>query len=341
MKLPLSSQLRHISENRKIGRRFICSWHKSSGIGNCVSLQPCGHAGGHTQSLDFFITFFKMCSAQGYRSRYTLRRTGALLLLSGVNAASTGPSLLDPVHVFNLKTLGLNDYFEKEKIADSFDNLVPDAVSVDANGASMHLQRERRYAAFDVYISRANHQELTNVTYREGVTSFAQTVDDFRNATRTFEPLEPDVRDSMFLHNFIKTTCSWAAASMFGPHSTNIRANVSVHQVRQVARPGVSSDNAPEGVHRDGADFIVSALVLNKRNILGGRSTVFSPDKQEVLLEHTLEAGEGIFHEDRELWHDITKVHVGPGEEFGFRDIIGLDIIMSKDGLGYGRGCAE
>ena len=36
-----------------------------------------------------------------------------------------------------------------------------------------------------------------------------------------------------------------------------------------------------------------------------------------------------------------SQVHVGPDEEFGYRDIIGLDIIMTKDGLGYGRGCAE
>ena len=97
----------------------------------------------------------------------------------------------------------------------------------------------------------------------------------------------------------------------------------------------------PRSVHRDGADYIVSALVLNKRNVNGGKSTVLTPDKRSVLLEHTLEAGEGIFHEDRELWHDITKVHAGPDGELGYRDIIGLDIIMTKDGLGYGRGCAE
>jgi hypothetical protein len=268
---------------------------------------------------------------------YCVRRSTA----AAAHAASAGPSILDPVTVFNLKTMGLADHFQQEAISESFENLVPDAVSVDANGASMHLQRQRRYGAFDVFIHKASRKELTNVTFREGVTSFAQEVDDFRNATRSFEPLEPAVRDSEFLQGLIRTTASWAAASLFGAHSTHIRANVSVHQVRQVARPGASSDNAPEGVHRDGADFIVSALVLGKRNILGGKSTVLSPDRKEVLLEHTLEAGEGIFHEDRELWHDITKVHVGPDMEYGYRDIIGLDIIMTKDGLGYGRGCAE
>lgn len=186
--------------------------------------------------------------------------------------------------MFDLKSMGLEEDFKEEAIAESFENLVPDAVSVDANGASMQLQRQRRYGAFEVVIPRVGRQELTNISYREGVTTFSQEVDDFRNATRSFEPLEPHIRDSAFLHGLIRTTASWAAASMFGAHSTHVRANVSVHQVRQVARPGVASDNAPEGIHRDGADFIVSALVLGKRNILGGKSTVLSPDKREVLL---------------------------------------------------------
>ena len=61
-----------------------------------------------------------------------------------------------------------------------------------------------------------------------------------------------------------------------------------------------------------------------------------------MLLEHTLAAGEGIFHEDRDLWHDVTKIAAaGEEEPYGYRDIIGLDIILTKDGLGFGCGCAE
>lgn len=237
--------------------------------------------------------------------------------------------------------MGLDKLLVEELIAESFERLVPDSVSVDADGQTMQHQRQRRYAAFDVHLTSVVSEELTTVTPRDGVTTFAQEVEDFRNKTRVFEPLEAHVRDSHFLRRLIRTTCAWAAAAKFGAHATSIHANVSVHQVRQITTMGMEADNAPEGVHRDGADFIISALVIGRHNVEGGHSTVYSPDKQTVLLAHTLQAGEGLFHEDRELWHDVTKIRTQADSGVGYRDIIGLDIIMSKDGLGYGRGCAE
>ena len=82
-------------------------------------------------------------------------------------------------------------------------------------------------------------------------------------------------------------------------------------------------------IHRDGADYIISALVIGKQNIMGGTSTVFSPEMDEKLLEHELAAGEGLFHEDRQLWHDVTKIYPGPdATAYGYRDIFGLDVIL-------------
>ena len=211
------------------------------------------------------------------RATRSMARAMVLLALPTALALSAGHlNLLDPVHVFNIDDIGLKGSFEVEAIAASFENLVPDHVSIDANGASMSLQRQRRYGAYEAYVSSTSAKNVS-LSFREGITSFTQEVDDFRNASRSFEPLEPSVRDSAFLHGLIRTATVWAAgdqhedasrlltsspplplpsspphlltaaASMFGAHSTGIRANVSVHQVRQICAPGRASDNAPEG----------------------------------------------------------------------------------------------
>ena len=172
-----------------------------------------------------------------------------LQLLPMVLAANRtgGPRTLESAHVFSLQDLELAKLLVEESIAGSFDNLIPDSVSVDAQGATMQHQRQHRYAAFDVAIPSTARPKLTQVAFKDGAIDFAQVVDDFRNATRTFVPMESYVRDSQFLHQLIQLTASWASASMYGAYANNISATVSVHQVRQVAAPGHYSDNAPEG----------------------------------------------------------------------------------------------
>lgn len=100
--------------------------------------------------------------------------------------------------------------------------------------------------------------------------------------------------------------------------------DISVHQVRLISYLNKISDNAPEGIHRDGADYIVSALILNKNNILNGKSIIYDQDKNK-LDEYQLELGEFIFQEDKNLWHDITPI-LADNDYFGYRDILGFDL---------------
>lgn len=96
-----------------------------------------------------------------------------------------------------------------------------------------------------------------------------------------------------------------------------------------VARPHRAGSNSPEGIHQDGADFIVSALVLERKNIAGGTSRVFASDKTTTHLEVTLGAGQGIFQADAgsSLWHDVTPIRLeDPAQNTGVRNILGFDI---------------
>ncbi|MDO8598729.1 MAG: 2OG-Fe dioxygenase family protein, partial [bacterium] len=103
---------------------------------------------------------------------------------------------------------------------------------------------------------------------------------------------------------------------------------------------GVTPTNAPEGIHRDGADYIVSALVMERDDVDGGMSIVYDPAKDRKLLEMTLTPGQGLFQADQLytlpaeqwLWHNVTPVtlHDTDGDRRGSRNIFGFDVVLHR-----------
>lgn len=112
---------------------------------------------------------------------------------------------------------------------------------------------------------------------------------------------------------------------------------ITVHQVCIFAELEHEGDNAPEGIHQDGSDYIVSALVVERDGILGGQSIVYGPDKTTEYLRHTLMPGEGLFQADKNtpLWHDVTPVLEDPDvpPTYGKRSIFGFDIDVTKESV--------
>ena len=85
---------------------------------------------------------------------------------------------------------------------------------------------------------------------------------------------------------------------------------------------------------QDGADYIVSALVIGRQAIQGGKSTVYGPDRTTRLLTVTLQPGEGLFHADAGsgLWHDVSGIEFDEGSDSseGVRNTLGIDIVVEQ-----------
>lgn len=103
--------------------------------------------------------------------------------------------------------------------------------------------------------------------------------------------------------------------------------NVVVHHTQVVCYPGRAASNSPEGVHQDGMDYIVSALVVDRKNVRGGRSIIFGKDKRTSIFEALLLPGQGILQPDKnsELWHSVTPIECIDNETIGTRSTIGFD----------------
>lgn len=103
---------------------------------------------------------------------------------------------------------------------------------------------------------------------------------------------------------------------------------ITAHHISVITHADAQGRSTPEGIHKDGADYILSALVIERENITGGESYIYADDKKTVVFNRCLQPGEGILQEDEgsPLWHSATPISVIDSKKSGKRSIIGLDI---------------
>ena len=103
---------------------------------------------------------------------------------------------------------------------------------------------------------------------------------------------------------------------------------ITVHHTFIFCKDGKKSTNSPEGIHQDGMDFIMSAFVIDKKNINGAKSIIYANDKKTKIFETILKNGQGIIQQDlnSKLWHEVTEITQINVNEIGYRSSIGFDI---------------
>jgi hypothetical protein len=95
---------------------------------------------------------------------------------------------------------------------------------------------------------------------------------------------------------------------------------INVHQNRTRADGGRSGPLTPEGVHHDGHEFVMIA-VLRRENVGGSMTRLWKPGAAEPFWTGTLQAGQAVLLDDRALAHDVTDVTSADGGP-GHRDIV-------------------
>lgn len=111
------------------------------------------------------------------------------------------------------------------------------------------------------------------------------------------------------------------------------RMKVVIHHTLVSASPECDVSNSPEGVHQDGMDYIVSALVLERVNVTGGDSLIYGADKVSSVFKMQLQPGQGVLQPDlgSELWHEVTPIKRVDIESDGYRSTIGFDFKVLGD----------
>lgn len=177
--------------------------------------------------------------------------------------------------------------------------------------------RKRAVAWFRV----RRKDQKTEVIRKKG-DAFSMLSNDYRALPREFAAMKLSEDETAFLGRFIGEVINIIGNSL----GRCEEALVTAHLMAIISENGQSVTNAPEGIHQDGADFIVSGLVLRRDEVLGGESRVYL-GKDKLLYAKILQKAEGILQADNgsPVWHDVTAIK-GTPQTTAVRLILGLDI---------------
>ncbi|HEX3884999.1 MAG TPA: 2OG-Fe dioxygenase family protein [Stellaceae bacterium] len=97
--------------------------------------------------------------------------------------------------------------------------------------------------------------------------------------------------------------------------------HVEIHQFRIEARTGQSGKPTPEGMHRDGVDWVL-VLLVNRINIASGETSVHDLGKNELGSFTLTDPLDAAFTDDNRVYHGVTPVSPLDPARPGHRDVL-------------------
>ncbi len=143
---------------------------------------------------------------------------------------------------------------------------------------------------------------------------------------RYFAPILDDLHQSPTLAALLRL-----GDQVFSQISGNPSWHIELHQFRIEARDGKLGKPTPEGVHRDGVDFVV-VVMIKRVNIDSGATTIFDLDNRlvgEFMLRQTFDM---VLVNDRQLYHGVTPISpIDPAAE-AYRDVLVITFKAPESG---------
>lgn len=139
--------------------------------------------------------------------------------------------------------------------------------------------------------------------------------------SRYFAPIEPEISTSKALSSTLKLCC--ASFSSLAPYYA---WHIEVHQFR-INASQLPASPTPEGIHRDGVNFVFMMLV-NRVNVVNGETSIYDRNRRPLshfTLSRELEAA--IVNDER-VMHGVTPVIQLDPDRPAYRDV--LVITFSK-----------
>ena len=96
---------------------------------------------------------------------------------------------------------------------------------------------------------------------------------------------------------------------------------VEVHQFRIEARSGAEGRPTPEGMHRDGVDYVL-VLLVNRRNIVSGTTAILGPDGRELGRFTLTQPLDAALVDDARVSHGVTPVQAVDASAPAHRDVL-------------------
>ena len=185
------------------------------------------------------------------------------------------------------------------------------ALAIDRYMADGGRYRRRRHAVYEATaegaIVRAPHQPHYQSRDYNALNG---------GVTRWFEPVDATIGAGATM-NAILAFSRTLFESLAGPRAWRVEA----HQFRIEARRNERGQPTPEGIHRDGVDYVL-VLLVDRQNIGSGTTTVHRLDGIELgsfTLASPLDAA---LLDDCKVAHGVTPIEPLDGDRSAYRDVL-------------------
>jgi hypothetical protein len=201
-----------------------------------------------------------------------------------------------------------------DAFADSWNHL-----ELDTHMADGGRYRRRRYAAYavapDATLARKPHQpHFQAIDYNPLNGGIA----------RWFEPIAPEIGGGATMRTILDF-----CQSLFGTLSQRRGGwQIEVHQFRIEARTAETGRPTPEGLHRDGVNYVL-VLLVNRRNIASGMTTIHSLDATPLGSFTLTDPFDAALVDDTRVAHGVTPVEPIDPAQPASRDV--LVVTFRKD----------
>ena len=210
----------------------------------------------------------------------------------------------EPASAMRRALAGLADW---DAFAASWDRLSPDTHLPEG-----HRYRRRRHATLSAGAGeRIARREAHQPHYQ--AREYNRLVGGIE---RWFEPIEDAILDGATFRRVLGF-----CLELFAPLQPQAAWHIECHQFRIEARGDAAGQPTPEGVHRDGVDYVLVMLV-RRENIASGTTTVHAMDGR-LLGSFTLaEPLDAALVDDARVKHGVTAVTPVDAGRAAYRDVL-------------------
>lgn len=193
------------------------------------------------------------------------------------------------------------------RFADSWNGL-----AVDTYLAAAGRQRRRRHCVFSAAPGESVRPEPHQPHYQS--LRYNQLQGDIE---RWFEPVLPDAAGS----NSLATIIAFSRAVFERIARTSPQWHVEVHQFRIEPHPDQPGEPTPEGMHRDGVDYVL-VLLIDRENIARGTTAIHADDGRELGSFTLAQPLDAALVDDARVFHGVTAVTPLDPDKPAHRDVL-------------------
>ena len=185
-------------------------------------------------------------------------------------------------------------------------------LALDTHLPDGHRYRRRRHGTFSALAGEAHFRREPHGPHYQA-REYNSLVGGIE---RWFEPILPHIASGATFTSVVEL-----GLALYGSLSPASDWHIEAHQFRIEARADASGLPTPEGVHRDGVDY-VTVMLVDRVNIRSGTTTMHAPDGTSLGSFTLTEPCDAALLDDHRVMHGVTAVEAVDPSRPAWRDVL-------------------